>query len=191
MNSLSIEELRYFSREIVRELGFLDNPYKDLELNFAQIHLLLECERYGSVDQQTLTKNLRINKSYVSRLVKTLIANNLIALVERGPDGRSKPIMLTTLGQKRVQEINRIAQNQVLSALSYLTEQDQVAVQRGLTLYSQALKKARQLEGVVIRPIENKDNLLLSTLIKTVLIEFGANKPGCVATIIFAFRGQQ
>lgn len=173
MNLNDIADIRYYSRELVRELGFLDNPYQGLDLNFAQIHLLLECERYGSVDQQTLAKNLRVNKSYVSRLVKSLIANGLIAAA-----GRGKGVMLTALGHKRLQDINAIAQNQVLSAWAYLSEQEQMTVKEGLQCYSKALKKARQLEGVVIRPIEKQDDQPLSVLIKTVLIEFGANKPG-------------
>lgn len=185
MNLFNIEELRYYSRELIRELGFLDNPYQSWDLNFAQIHLLLECEGYGSIDQQTLAKNLRVNKSYVSRLVKTLIANDLIALAEKRVDSKSKPVMLTAHGHQRVQEINNIARNQVRSALPYLSEQEQVTVKEGLQLYSQALKKARQLEGIVIRPIEKKDDLQLNVLIKTVLIEFGANKPG------FAFADEE
>lgn len=185
MNLNDIAEVRYFSRELVRELGFLDNPYQGLDLNFAQIHLLLECERYGFVDQQTLAKNLRVNKSYVSRLVKTLIANDLISPANQFVEGRGKPVMLTALGHKQVHEINTIAKNQVISALSYLSEQEQIAVKKGLQCYSQALKKARQLEGVTIRSIEEKDDLPLNVLIKTVLIEFGANKPG------FAFADEE
>lgn len=185
MNSTSIDELRYFSRELVREFGFLENSYQGLDLNFAQIHLLLECERYGSIDQQTLTKNLRVNKSYVSRLVKTLIANDLVALDGHRGGGREKPVVLTSKGHKQVQEINDIAKKQVLSALSYLSEQEQDSVKEGMQLYSSALKKARQLEGIVIRPIEKIDNLPLNVLMKTVLIEFGANKPG------FAFADEE
>lgn len=185
MNSTEMDELRYYSRELIRELGFLDNPYQDMDLNFAQIHLLLECERYGSIDQQTLSKNLRVNKSYVSRLVKILIGKDLITLAEQIGDGRGKPLMLTALGHQRVQEINAIAKTQVLSALSFLSAQEQLTVKEGLQCYSQALKKARQVEGIVIRPIEQKDDLPLNVLIKSVLIEFGANKPG------FAFADEE
>jgi len=185
MNLIDVAAFRYYSRELVRELGFFDSPYQGLDLNFAQIHLLLECERYGAIDQQTLAKNLRVNKSYVSRMVKTLIASDLITLAVQRSKGREKPVMLTAQGLKRVQEINDIAQNQVLSAFSYLSEQEQITVKDGLQVYSQALKKARQLEGIVIRPIEKKDNLPLNVLIKTVLIEFGANKPG------FAFADEE
>lgn len=48
----------------------------------------------------------------------------------------------------------------------------------GIKLYGLALKKVRKLEGINIRPIEQKDNEMLSILIKSVLSEFGANKPG-------------
>lgn len=185
MKQLSIEELRFYSRELIRELGFLENPYERWDLNFLQVHLLLECERHGSIDQQKLTKILRVDKSYVSRMVKVLIKKGLIALLDPPSDNRSKPVMLTAAGHLSVAEINYIANQQVRSAIHYLSQEEQGKIAEGLRLYSQAFKKARHLEGVIIRPVEKKDNAALSALIKTTLIEFGANKPG------FAFTDEE
>ena len=182
MNKKNIDELRYHSRDLVRELGFLENPYERYGLNFAHVHLLLECERYGSIDQQTLAKNLRVNKSYISRLVKSLMASDLISPFNNALDNRSKPVMLTPSGQMRVNEINVIANTQVRSACDYLTNNEQRKIKEGLQLYAQALKKSRQLNGVNIRYIEEKDNASMSALIKMVLIEHGANRPGFAFT---------
>ena len=156
MKQNNIDELRHYSRELIRELGFLENPYERWDLNFLQVHLLLECERHGSVDQQELTKLLRVNKSYVSRMVKVLIAKDLIVLSALFSDRRSKPVMLTTTGHQRVNEINDIANRQVCSALHYLSEEEQTKITEGMRLYSQAFKKARHLEGCIIRPVEKK-----------------------------------
>ena len=185
MNIKRIEELRYYSRELIREFGFLDTTYQRYDLNVAQIHLLLECERYGSIDQQTLAKNLRVNKSYVSRLVKSLLELELTTVTDNPADNRIKNVILTSKGHIKVKEINDIAQKQVVSALHYLTEEEQIKVNEGLNLYSQALKKGRKLEGVIIRPIQQEDNGQMSVIIKSVLIEYGANKPG------FAFTDEE
>jgi len=185
MKLFNIEEFRFYSRELIRELGFLENPYERWDLNFLQVHLLLECERHGSIDQQKLTKILRVDKSYVSRMVKVLIKKGLIALLDPPSDNRSKPVMLTAAGHLSVAEINDIANQQVRSAINYLSEEEQGKIAEGMRLYSQALKKARHLKGVIIRPVEKKDNAALSALIKTTLIEFGANRPG------FAFTDEE
>ncbi len=43
-------------------------------------------------------------------------------------------------------------------------------------------KELNKLTGIVIRPVEKKDNAALSILIKTVLTEFGANRAGFAFT---------
>jgi putative acetyltransferase len=178
MNLDEIDELRFYSRELIREFGFLNETSKNENLNFAQIHLLLECDRYGAIDQQFLAKNLRINKSYVSRLVKSLIDLGYVDFYEAEHDKRNKPIYLTSLGLEKVGEINANARNQVLSAFNYVAPEEQMKIIEGLQLYSRALKKSRDLQGITIRLIEPQDNEQLCMLIKSVLSEFGANKPG-------------
>lgn len=172
------DELRYNARELIREFGFLGNPYQSLDLNFAKVHLLLECEQQGSITQQVLAKNLRLNKSYISRLVKSLEIKKLLTISDYPSDSRVKTICLTAEGMLLVSDINRTAQAQVLSALKYVDQEDVLKIKQGLNLYANALKKARRLQGVIIRPIEKNDDATLSLLIKQVLSEFGANKPG-------------
>ena len=178
MNLNEVDELRFYSRELIREFGFLNDYSKWDELNFAQIHVLLECERVGVIEQQELAKSLRVDKSYVSRLVKSLIALGYVAWCESGDDKRNKPLSLTHSGQMKIKEINEDARKQVLAAIKYLAPEEQATISEGLKLYSLALKKARKLEGIIIRPIEKKDNEQVSFLIKSVLSEFEANKPG-------------
>ncbi|MFT4058381.1 MAG: helix-turn-helix domain-containing GNAT family N-acetyltransferase [Legionella sp.] len=178
MNLDTVDELRFYSRELIRELGFLNENAQNDELNVAQIHVLLECERYGIIEQQLLVNNLRVNKSYVSRLIKSLIHLDYVTFYEVDENKKNKPIRLTHLGLMKVKEINEQARTNVASALHYLTPEEHKTVSEGLRGYSHALKKSRTLQGVVIRPIEKKDNESLCVLIKAVLSEFGANKPG-------------
>ncbi|MFJ1269118.1 GNAT family N-acetyltransferase [Legionella lytica] len=178
MNIEAIDELRFYSRELIREFGFLNEASKNENLNFAQIHLLLECDRHGAIDQQVLAKNLRINKSYVSRLVKSLTSLGYVDFYEVEHDKRNKPIYLTSLGVEKINEINANARNQVLSAFNYVTPEERMKIIEGIQLYSRALKKSRDLQGISIRLIEPQDNEQLCILIKSVLSEFGANRPG-------------
>lgn len=178
MNYKFIDEVRFYSRDLIREFGFLNDYSKWDDLNFAQIHMLLECEQHGVLEQQDLAKNLRVDKSYVNRLIKSLIQLGYITFFDIEDDKRAKPVALTAMGLDKVKEINDDARNQVSTALNYLQPDEQLKIIEGLTLYSSALKKMRLLQGVVLRPIEQKDNEQLCVLIKSVLSEFGANKPG-------------
>lgn len=176
-----VDELRFYSRELVREFGFLNDVSAEA-LNFAHIHLLLECERYGVMEQQQLAKHLRVHKSYVNRLIKSLVNLGYVSFTDQIANKKNKPIVLTELGLTKVKEINIEARSQVLSALNYLTPEEQSVISQGLKLYSAALKKSRLLQNIVIRPIEKRDNEPLCLLIKSVLGEFGANKPGFAYT---------
>lgn len=178
MKQSDVDELRYYARELVREFGFLNNPYQSLDLNFAKVHLLLECEQQGSSTQQILAKHLRLNKSYISRMVNALVIKKLLAISNCPYDSRVKNISLTAKGLELVSNINKAAQAQVLSALKYVDQEDIQKIKQGLHLYANALKKSRRLQGVVVRPITKDDDANLSLLIKQVLSEFGANKPG-------------
>lgn len=182
MHCDNVDELRFYSRELVREFGFLREGDNKDELNLAQIHLMLECERYGAIEQHLLANNLRVHKSYVSRLVKSLINLGYVAFYGAEKSKRSKTLALTPSGMMIVKKINEKAREQVLSALHYLTPEEQSKISEGLKLYSLALKKSRKLQGIIIRPIEKKDNERLCILIKSVLSEFGANKPGFAYT---------
>ena len=182
MKKNTIEELRFHSRELIREFGFLNERTITDELNFAQIHLLLECERHGMLEQSLLAKKLRVHKSYVNRLIKSLCTLGYIEFFEKDDNKKNKPVFLPPQGLVKVKVLNDEANCQVLSACAYLTSEEQSIIKQGLALYSEALKKARLLQGVIIRPIEKKDNDALSVLIKSVLSEFGANKPGFAYT---------
>ncbi len=185
MNFNSVDELRFYSRELIREFGFLNDLTQCEELNFAQIHLLIECERYGVIEQHVLADNLRVNKSWVSRLIKSLLHLGYVTYGDARPDKRNKSISLAPMGVMKVKVIHEQARAQVLSALNYLSTEEQLQISAGLKAYSGALKKARKLDGIIIRPIEPQDNQSMCLLIKSVLGEFGANKAG------FAFTDEE
>lgn len=178
MDNKNIDEVRFYSRELIRELGFLNDYSKWDEINFAQIHMLLECDQHGVIDQQTLARNLQVDKSYINRLIQPLIRLGYVVFFESEENKKVKPIALTQLGLEKIKEINEDARNNVSSAFNYLTKEEQFKIIDGLALYSTALKRKRKLQRIVIRPIEKKDNEQLCALIKSVLCEFGANKPG-------------
>lgn len=178
MKHILTSSIRNSSREIVRELGFLENPYQSLGLSIAQVHLMLECETLGALNQNDLAKNLKVNKSYISRLVKQLVNLELVNSDKVVHDQRSQLISLTQKGQKLLEQVNQMATQQVESALTYLSDQQKDTLIEGLNCYAKALKRARLLRDVTLRKIEPKDNLALDTLIKHILTAFGANKPG-------------
>lgn len=170
--------LRTYGNHFASELDLLKNPFEPLGLNVALVHVLLECDDYGSISYQTLSKNLSLNKSYLNRLVATLKEKQLLSVDTSNEDEHKSIIKLTDKGYEVIYEIDKLADIRIQKALSYLTEDEAHTVYKGMKLYTQALKKARLLEGITFRYIEKKDNEPLLVLIKQVLAEFDANRDG-------------
>lgn len=173
-----IAALRYLGRDFAREFDLLRNPYQSYGLNVASVHLLLECANFNSLTQQQLSKYLRVNKSYISRLVSILNEKSLITITPANEDKRKSFINLTKKGQDLVDCIEESANLRVKDALNFLSEDETLTAFEGLKLYTKALQKARQLQGITFRLIEKNDNQPLQDLIKQVLAEFGANREG-------------
>lgn len=176
MNKL-VEKVRHTSREMIREFGVLSkvSPY-GIPLTYR--HVLLEIEARGALTQMELAPLLNLEKSTISRLIKTMIEKNIVIASSHGKDQRFKYITLTETGIKLLNKINEIANDQTSSALEQLTDEEQNHVFQGLELYVKALKKTRLQNEYCIRKIQKKDNLAMTIIIRDALKEFGGDKPG-------------
>jgi len=177
MNDL-IHQFRKTSRSFVRELKLLSNPYMGINLNVAAIHLLLECDKHAGLTQQDVVHRLNLNKSYVSKLINKLYSQGLLSIDSNIHDKRKQCLTLTEKGEALLMDVEEEANQQVGKALSFLTKEAQDKALEGLSLYTQALRKSRLLEGITIRLVEKKDNKDLLQIISSVLAEFNANKEG-------------
>ena len=84
-----------------------------------------------------------LEKSTVSRLIKTLINNNYINQNRSELDAREKYFYLTDTGNKKLQQINDFAKYQVINAISPFSTKQQQDILNGLQRYSDALKMSR------------------------------------------------
>jgi putative acetyltransferase len=169
--------IRRSSRELVRELGFLDNEREPSGLSHPQCHVLIELGERGPLSQNELALILRLDKSRVSRVVTDLIAKGLLKK-HKGADARSRIVTLTAPGRARLARIHQEANARVESALARLAPEERAAAVRGLDLYARALAGSRKRAAYTIRPVLRQDRADVARLIRTVMPEFGASGPG-------------
>jgi putative acetyltransferase len=171
-------QIRHSSRELIRELGFLQEHYDPAGVTHSQCHALLELEHHGLLTAGELAERLRLEKSTVSRLIEELLKKGWVELREDPSDKRRKPLALTATGVERVRAVHLSANQQVQEALEQLSELEQEQVQSGLQLYAKALMRSRLQKGFLIRPVEAKDDAAVAGIIRKVMPEFGASGPG-------------
>ena len=169
----TIRSIRQHSRHLVRELDVLRAEYLDTGCTFSQCHVLFELSR-EPMGLMELAGNLLMDKSNTSRLVKKLVQDRLVKETKSLSDSRQKIFSLTLKGKEILEEIIGIAEHQVDSAMSFLTEDEQQQAIRGIKLYAQALKMHRLQNGFRIRSIKRADNPAVASIIREVMTEFGA-----------------
>ena len=177
VSNRDVEFVRSRSRQIMRELGLL-SLQPGISVPLAQCHAMIEIDANGTLTVQQLADILCIDKSTASRVIEELKNKNFISVAPNKSDKRSKQITLTKLGKRSLDKINLDSNIQVGQALMLLTPAEQVSVHHGLGNYAKALKRSRLLDSVDVRPIEKQDNPHVTSLIRTVMPEFGAIGPG-------------
>ncbi|MCP4999781.1 MAG: MarR family transcriptional regulator [Hyphomicrobiales bacterium] len=117
------------------------------DLSPSGVHALLEIGDREDVTAKHLSETLLLEKSTVSRLVRSLIERNEIREVVARHDGRIKQLRLTTKGKRTLAAINRFAVNRVTGAITPLPHATRDTIATGLSTYAHALKAARKGSG--------------------------------------------
>lgn len=170
--------LRQASRELVRELGFLQARDSATSLSHSHCHALIEIEGRGTVPQSELPALLRLDKSTTSRIVAELESRGWVKARPAPEDARARLLALTHAGRTKVAHVHREANARVTNALAMLSEKQRKTVLEGMQAYARALERSRRRASYSIRPMKAADRDEVATLIRTVMPEFGAKGPG-------------
>jgi putative acetyltransferase len=170
--------LRQASRELVRELGFLQARDSATSLSHSHCHALIEIEGRGTVPQSELPALLRLDKSTTSRIVAELESRGWVKARPTPEDARVRLLALTHAGRAKVGYVHREANTRVNRALETLSDDERRVVLDGMQIYARALERSRRRAEYDIRPMKGADRDEVATLIRTVMPEFGAKGPG-------------
>lgn len=138
-----IETIRRASRDLVRELGFMQDSLAGVDLPPSAVHALIEVEARPGVTAAELSSLLCLEKSSISRMLRRLIEAGIVAEATTGADGRAKPLSLTAHGHSITTSIHAFARQQVKAALARLDPGQGGMVVEGLRLYVDALATSR------------------------------------------------
>ena len=147
-----VSNIRSASRNLVRELGFMSRTIAGTDLSASAVHAVLEIGAAGHLSAKALAEKLLLEKSSVSRLVKTLIKKGDVYEVPAKPDARVKHLYLTAQGKKTLKSIDRFATSQVVAATTQLDRHSQQDLSHSLHRYATALRSSRDPDGETALP---------------------------------------
>jgi DNA-binding MarR family transcriptional regulator len=144
-----IDDIRAASRQMVRELGFMEATIAATAYPPSAVHTILEIGIRGPLTSGQIAEILHLEKSSVSRLVHKLIESGELKEMLDPNDARVKPLLLTAKGRRTLVALHDFGRRQVSGALKRLTEAERRTVREGLRLYARALEADRATEAAL------------------------------------------
>ena len=141
-----IDDIRAASRQMVRELGFMEATVAATDYPPSAVHTILEIGARGPMTSGQLAELLHLEKSSVSRMVRKLIECGELREDPDIADARFKPLSLTAKGRRTLAALHDFGRRQVAGALAQLPEAERKIVRDGLMIYARALRAARGVE---------------------------------------------
>lgn len=138
-----IEKIRSASRLMVRELGFMHTTLAATGYPPSSVHTIVELGNRQCLTAGELVELLGLEKSSVSRMVRKLIEAGEIEEIAHEQDARAKRLRLTAQGQTTLRAIDAFATQQVVAAMSHLSNDQCQAVSEGIASYAIALQAHR------------------------------------------------
>ncbi|WP_428687252.1 helix-turn-helix domain-containing GNAT family N-acetyltransferase [Roseibium sp.] len=134
-----VNEIRAASRQLVREFGFLDKTIAGTDLSGSGVHAILEIGLQPGITARDLAARLKLEKSTISRLLKSLEARGEISQTRLEQDGRAFGLNLTDTGRETYSRIDRFGNDQALGALARIRTTSAQSIASALSTYAEAL----------------------------------------------------
>lgn len=117
-----IERIRAFNRFYTVMLGMLDRNFLSSPYSVTETRTLFEINAHAPCGANFLTETLHVDKSYISRILKTFERQGLVTKCVSPTDGRAFLIRLTDQGQAQVEQLIRSTNHQISAMIQGLDE---------------------------------------------------------------------
>ena len=119
MDENQLQGVRRFNRLVTQRVGALEVDYLRRGRPLAEARLLFEIGADGA-DVRALRSKLGLDSGYLSRLLQSLSAQELIAIAKGEEDGRRRRVSLTRKGSAERAAYDRLSDNLAASMLDPL-----------------------------------------------------------------------
>lgn len=138
-----VAQLRQASRQLVRELGFLESHNPHADATMPQIHALIEIDRHQTLTVAELARLLNLNQSSTCRTLAEMRKLGWVETLALPNDRKRKPMALTQAGLTKLAQINGACDTVYQRALETLDPQERTQVVAAFTRYVEALMAVR------------------------------------------------
>lgn len=142
-----IHAIRAFNRSYLPTMNLLGNHYLDSEYPVTEARVLFEIYENEGCNAAHIAQTMRIDKSYLSRIIKKHEKNGYIKRTRSTQHGKSFALFLTEAGRKRAEAFIQKSNLEIGGIIEPLTKQEKVEFSRALETIQALLKKINKDGG--------------------------------------------
>jgi DNA-binding MarR family transcriptional regulator len=122
MDRDQVEQVRRFNRLVTRSIGALSDDYLSRGRPLGEARLIFEVGAAGGTDLGRLRSMLGLDSGYMSRLLRSLEAQEMVEVRRKVGDGRAREVIPTAKGRKEFAAYDSRSAKLAQSVLSPLNE---------------------------------------------------------------------
>lgn len=149
MDENQIRQVRNFNRAVTQRIGVLSDDYLGRGRPLGESRLLFEIGR-GGADLRDLRARLSLDSGYLSRMLRSLEAQGLVASQRAAGDGRVRRAVLTRKGLREFDALDRHSQDFATSLLASLGP----AQRERMTAAMAEVERLMRASAVTIEPAD-------------------------------------
>ena len=149
MDENQIRQVRNFNRAVTQRIGVLSDDYLGRGRPLGESRLLFEIGR-GGADLRDLRARLSLDSGYLSRMLRSLEAQGLVASQRAAGDGRVRRAALTRKGLREFDALDRHSQDFATSLLASLGP----AQRERMTAAMAEVERMMRASAVTIEPAD-------------------------------------
>lgn len=123
-----VNSVREFNRFYTVVIGILNGNFLNTEYSVAETRIFFELLSNGKSTANELTEKLKMDKSYMSRILKSFEKKGFIKREVSSADRRSLYIYLTEAGKQKATELVDVTNKQIMGIVKPLSNEERMEV---------------------------------------------------------------
>ncbi len=138
-----VQKVRGFNRFYMPSMNLLGNRYLGLEYSVTEARIFFEIYENEGCNAAHIVQIMNIDKSYLSRIIKSHEKAGYIQRIPSNEDGRSYALFLTDKGKYRAEELIRRSDEEIGRILQNLSDDEQRRLAAALDTITELLGREK------------------------------------------------
>ncbi|KZE67363.1 MarR family winged helix-turn-helix transcriptional regulator [Paenibacillus ottowii] len=145
-----IADMRRFNRFYTNLLGVLDRHVLDSGYSFTEARVIIEIGLIEPCIANTLVESLKIDRSYMSRIIAKFCKEGFLVKENSTLDNRTNLIRLTPKGKTFYNQLNERSDEQILRLVQGLSEEEIQQLHASMLLIQKKLDISERIQNDTI-----------------------------------------